>query len=148
MRQFGHRWRRRAVNNTWICYANHLVLIGSSGLYVCRRGGPEIRPLHRDLQWSIVLYQAYNSYFSRSWNRTHYVPKSTWSIVRRIATWQQTATLLRLHRSIFRDMCVKCTKLTYNGERGCVLCPLVLSPELLDGFRLNLVSEVKFSTSF
>jgi hypothetical protein len=24
--------------------------------YVCRRGGPEIRPLHRDLQWSIVLY--------------------------------------------------------------------------------------------
>jgi hypothetical protein len=24
-------------------------------MYVCRRGGPEIRPLHRDLQWSIVL---------------------------------------------------------------------------------------------
>jgi hypothetical protein len=26
--------------------------------YICRRGGPEIRPLHRDLQWStrIVLY--------------------------------------------------------------------------------------------
>jgi hypothetical protein len=24
-------------------------------MYVCIRGGPEIRPLHRDLQWSIVL---------------------------------------------------------------------------------------------
>jgi hypothetical protein len=41
----------------------HLRLDLPSGLFpsgspidiLCRRGGPEIRPLHRDLQWSIVL---------------------------------------------------------------------------------------------
>jgi Na+/H+ antiporter NhaD/arsenite permease-like protein len=30
-------------------------LIFSIGMYVCVRGGPN-QPLHRDLQWSIVLF--------------------------------------------------------------------------------------------
>jgi hypothetical protein len=30
-------------------------LTNQPSMYVCIRGGPEIRPLHRDLQWSIVL---------------------------------------------------------------------------------------------